>query len=130
VPTVTSEASAAAGASGLVAVGKLGGQWVDQAVTELIQAGGADITTSWWTDALGGAAHGVSNVASVATGALSWTQSLGTALSWLTNKQNLMRVGEFVLGALLTILGLVLFVATSKPGQQAITTGAEVAAVA
>lgn len=60
---------------------------------------------------------------------VSWTTSLASILSWLSNRQNWLRIGEMVLGIALLVSGGLLFLSTTKPGQDVEKVG-EVAALA
>ena len=94
--------------------------------------------TGWGASALG---HQLTNqpgdiaqITNGATGAVkaatSWTSSLGTLLQDLTTRAWWVRVGEFALGAVLFLVGLIGFLSTTQPGQRIVSEGTAVAAVA
>jgi Transglycosylase SLT domain len=61
---------------------------------------------------------------------LAWADSLGSVLSWLTDRKNWMRIGEMALGIVLLIGGTAIFIVSSAPGQQAIGTAETLAPLA
>jgi Transglycosylase-like domain len=81
-----------------------------------------------------GAATGTGGAVSTAVGAVETFTSIASAVETLTGDildvNFWKRVGLFFGGATLILIGLAIFISTTKPGQQAISTGSQAAALA